>query len=199
MATPPSTVRQRPAYSSRPTSPTLESPDIPHPRPPPLGLSASKDLPKVGHKSPAVPSQSIPPSPSHIPPPPKSSLLGLAQLPILLLTAVVLVPSFIELASRYSNIYQAAPLAGARAVLPKAWEKDAGIVGEQGGNGGYGGIGDPGRERERRQTIADMSVPVDEYKWGGEGNGTEICKRWSHQCMLPSCVYLGGRGCLGLS
>ncbi|RPA81604.1 hypothetical protein BJ508DRAFT_414672 [Ascobolus immersus RN42] len=39
-------------------------------------------------------------------------------------------------------------------------------------------------DHAKRQTIAEQSIPYQEYEWGGEGDGTDVCKRWSHQSAL---------------
>src|SRR5690606_31905364 len=46
---------------------------------------------------------------------------------------------------------------------------------------------------QRRQTIADQSIPASEYQWSGEGDGTDICVRWSHQsAIVDGNLYIYG-------
>ncbi|KAF8473882.1 hypothetical protein BDZ91DRAFT_774805 [Kalaharituber pfeilii] len=45
----------------------------------------------------------------------------------------------------------------------------------------------------KRQTIDEIMIEADEYEWGGEGDGADVCKRWSHQSALVSnTVYIYG-------
>jgi len=56
-----------------------------------------------------------------------------------------------------------------------------------------GGVGSIPSSHLKRQTIAEQSISYQEYKWGGEGDGTDICKRWSHQSALVNgTLYIYG-------
>lgn len=54
------------------------------------------------------------------------------------------------------------------------------------------------RQRDRglqfkRQTIDEKMIEADKYNWGGEGDGTEVCKRFSHQsALVNNIVYIYG-------
>lgn len=86
---------------------------------------------------------------------PPSSHLPLPSLPSLVLTLLVL-PSFLGLGSPWTNNgVQASALPESRS-----------------------------QRLHQRQTIAEQSIPASEYSWSGEGDGSDICVRWSHQSAV---------------
>ena len=49
------------------------------------------------------------------------------------------------------------------------------------------------RLQYKRQTIDEKMIEADQYNWGGEGDGAEVCKRFSHQSTLVGdIVYIFG-------
>lgn len=87
----------------------------------------------------------------------------LTHFPLLIITTILIFPTIIGLSNSPD----------------KSAVADAGIIREK--RGPYGSRYD----LQGRQTIADMSIEVDDYSWGGDGDGTDTCKRWSHQCRYP--------------